>query len=170
MEEGIAQMRQGLDAWRSRGMDVLVLILSCRAWPKPMEWLGKLEKGWTLVEEALDLVEKTEERWWEAEVHRVKGELLQLSGKALRGRGLLPPGHRGRPSSGGEILGTACHPQPEPPAPERGPIRRGPAAPLRDLRLVHRGLRYPGSAGGQGLAGCALREWRYCYDPRGHHP
>jgi predicted ATPase len=38
---------------------------------------GKVEEGLTLAEEAKALVEKTEERWHEAEVYRVKGDLLR---------------------------------------------------------------------------------------------
>ncbi len=80
MGEGIAQMRQGLDDWRSMGMEVAVPIF--------LSWMaeaygkaGRAEKGLALTEEALDLVERTEERVWEAEAHRVKGELLQSSGR-----------------------------------------------------------------------------------------
>jgi predicted ATPase len=39
------------------------------------------EKGLGVLGEALDLVEKTGERFYEAEVHRGKGDLLQLSGR-----------------------------------------------------------------------------------------
>jgi predicted ATPase len=37
---------------------------------------GQPEAGLTVLDEALTLVEATEERWWEAEVYRLKGELL----------------------------------------------------------------------------------------------
>ena len=37
---------------------------------------GQPEAGLTCLAEALTLVEVTEERWWEAEVYRLKGELL----------------------------------------------------------------------------------------------
>jgi predicted ATPase len=42
---------------------------------------GRAEEGLALAEEALDLVEKTGERAWEAEAYWVKGDLLQSSGK-----------------------------------------------------------------------------------------
>jgi predicted ATPase len=37
---------------------------------------GQPEAGLSVLNEALTLVEATEERWWEAEVYRLKGELL----------------------------------------------------------------------------------------------
>ncbi len=37
---------------------------------------GQAGEGLSLLAESLDLVEKTGERTWEAEVHRLKGELL----------------------------------------------------------------------------------------------
>ena len=41
---------------------------------------GRPEQGLTSLAEALALVEKTDERHWEAELNRVKGELLLLQG------------------------------------------------------------------------------------------
>src|SRR5262249_40136270 len=38
---------------------------------------GRVEEGLTILAEALALVDKNDERWWEAELHRLKGELLQ---------------------------------------------------------------------------------------------
>ena len=80
VEEGIAQMLQGMTGWRSIGMEVSVpcfLAWTAEAYGRA----GQVEKGLALAEEALDLVEKTGERAWEAEVLRRKGELLQLSSK-----------------------------------------------------------------------------------------
>ena len=37
---------------------------------------GQLEEGGRLLAEAQTLLETTGERWWEAEVHRLRGELL----------------------------------------------------------------------------------------------
>lgn len=38
--------------------------------------LGQATTGLNVIDEALAQVESTDERWWEAEIHRVKGELL----------------------------------------------------------------------------------------------
>ena len=43
-------------------------------------WMGQYEKGLTLLAEALAVTNATEERRWEAELHRVKGELLLTQG------------------------------------------------------------------------------------------
>jgi predicted ATPase len=38
--------------------------------------VGQAEEGLHLIVEALTVVDKNGERWWEAELHRLKGELL----------------------------------------------------------------------------------------------
>ena len=45
--------------------------------------LGQPQTGLTLLDEALDWVERTDERWWEAEVYRLQGELLHRQGAPL---------------------------------------------------------------------------------------
>jgi predicted ATPase/class 3 adenylate cyclase len=42
---------------------------------------GRLEAALRSISEAAALIDSTEERWWEAEVYRMKGELLKASGK-----------------------------------------------------------------------------------------
>jgi predicted negative regulator of RcsB-dependent stress response len=46
--------------------------------------VGQPEAGLRELSEALALVEKTGERWWEAELWRMKGELLLQQGKVAR--------------------------------------------------------------------------------------
>jgi predicted ATPase len=82
LEEGIAQMGQGLAAWRSQSQgSVLFAPTYLQQLAEAYGMAGQAEKGLIVVEEALDLVGRTEERAWEAETHRRKGELLQLSGR-----------------------------------------------------------------------------------------
>jgi len=38
--------------------------------------IGQPKEGLGVLREALAVVDKTGERWWEAELHRLKGELL----------------------------------------------------------------------------------------------
>src|SRR5262249_9713580 len=74
-EEGMAQMQQGLTAWRATGAKVLqpyVLGLLAAAHAK----VGQHEIGLTLLAEALAVVNDTGERRWEAELDRLKGEIL----------------------------------------------------------------------------------------------
>jgi predicted ATPase len=74
-EEGIAQMQQGLAAFRAIPAEVFRpygLALLAEASAK----VGQQEKGLTLLAEALTLINDKEERRWEAELHRLQGELL----------------------------------------------------------------------------------------------
>jgi predicted ATPase len=73
--EGMAQIHKGLVALRATGTEVLrpyYLGLLADANGK----MRQVREGLALLDEALALVNKTEERWPEAELHRLKGELL----------------------------------------------------------------------------------------------
>ena len=75
--EGIAQMRQGLVAYRATGAELhrpYFLSLLAEAYGK----VGQPEEGLTVLVEALATVDNTGERNWEAELHRRKGELLLM--------------------------------------------------------------------------------------------
>jgi predicted ATPase len=74
-EAGIRQMRQGMAAWDATGTQ----------WPSPvyLAWLaealghdGQVDEGLRLLAEALAVVDTTGECWWEAELHRLTGDLL----------------------------------------------------------------------------------------------
>jgi predicted ATPase len=74
-EEGIMQMHQGLVAYQATGAELArthFLALLAEAYGK----VGQAEAGLSVLAEALAVVEKTGERWWEAELYRLKGELL----------------------------------------------------------------------------------------------
>jgi predicted ATPase/class 3 adenylate cyclase len=74
-EEGIAQMRSGLEAMRATGARLrhpYYLSLLAQAYRK----VGKVEEAKAHLAEALALVEASSERWWQAELHRIQGELL----------------------------------------------------------------------------------------------
>ncbi len=47
--------------------------------------VGQAEEGLRVLTEALDLVDKTSERWWEAELYRLKGELLLQQSQTQHG-------------------------------------------------------------------------------------
>ncbi len=73
--EGIAQMRQGLAAWQATGAAIwrpYFLALLAEACVQG----GQVEEGLAVLAEALAAVDKTEERLYEAELYRLKGELL----------------------------------------------------------------------------------------------
>ena len=73
--EGIAQLRQGIAAWRATGAELQLpyyLALLVEAYRKA----GQVEEGLRVLAEALAAVHKTGERQHEAELHRLKGALL----------------------------------------------------------------------------------------------
>jgi predicted ATPase len=77
-EEGIPEMRQGMDALRAIGSEIerpCFLALLAEAYGKE----GQIEDGITALVEALAMVNKTGERFYEAELYRIKGELTLQS-------------------------------------------------------------------------------------------
>jgi predicted ATPase/class 3 adenylate cyclase len=74
-EAGMAQVRQGIAAVRVTGAALFVPYL-CTLLADVATHLGHLEDGVQALAEALTLVEQHEERWWEAEVCRLRGVLL----------------------------------------------------------------------------------------------
>jgi len=74
-EEGMAQLRQGIAAWRATGAAVLVPYF-CTVLAEVSAHLGHPADGLQTLAEAHTLVEQQEERYWEAEVCRLRGVLL----------------------------------------------------------------------------------------------
>ncbi len=86
-------------AWQGTGANLMVpywLFMLAEAYEKK----GQIEEGLRLVAEALTLTDKQDERWWEAELSRIKGELI-LRRKGHRGRTLFSSGPEHCPSSTG---------------------------------------------------------------------
>jgi predicted ATPase len=83
-EEGIAQMQQGTAAFRAIGTELArphFLALLAEGY----EGMGRVEEGLNALAEALAAANKTEERWYEAELYRLKGTLtLQSQPHALK--------------------------------------------------------------------------------------
>jgi predicted ATPase len=75
-EEGVAQSQQGLEAFVGDLMRPHHLALLAEGY----RGAGQVEKGLAAVAEALRLVDKNDERLYEAEVYRIKGELVLQSG------------------------------------------------------------------------------------------
>jgi predicted ATPase len=77
LQEGIAQMQQGWAAYRATGANVrqpMYLAPLAEAYGQ----VGQVDEGLQVLAEALVYVEQAGERWWEAELHRLKGELILL--------------------------------------------------------------------------------------------
>ena len=73
-EVGMAQVRQGIAALRATGAALLVPSFA-PCWPRSSH-LGHREDGLQALAEAHTVVEQQEERWWEAEVYRLRGVVL----------------------------------------------------------------------------------------------
>ena len=74
-EAGMAQVRQGIAAYRATGSALLVPYL-CTLLADICAHLGHPEDGLQALVEAHTLMEQQEERYWEAEVCRLRGVLL----------------------------------------------------------------------------------------------
>jgi predicted ATPase len=74
-EEGMAQVRQGTADWRATGA-MLGVPTFCTLLAEVSAHLGHIDDGLQALAEAHTLVEQQEERWWEAEIHRLRGVLL----------------------------------------------------------------------------------------------
>ena len=74
-KEGITQIEQSLIAYRATGAEItrpyyLALLAEAHG------VMGQPAAGLTALAEALTLTDRTSERWYEAEIYRLKGELL----------------------------------------------------------------------------------------------
>jgi len=96
MEKGIASYRATGANW---AMPYHLGLLACSYGES-----AQSERGLDLVGEALEKVERTEERYFEPELHRIKGELHALLSREGRGRGRLRGGHQKSP----RISGPSC--------------------------------------------------------------
>jgi class 3 adenylate cyclase/predicted ATPase len=74
-KEGLAQVRQGIAAHRATWA-VLTIPYLCTLLADVYDHLGHTDDGLQALAEAHILVEQHDERWWEAEIHRLRGVLL----------------------------------------------------------------------------------------------
>ena len=77
IEDGIAQLRQGLTAWETTGASYRRSLFL--AWlAEALGQAGRTGEGLSMLDEALSQVERTNGRCYEAELHRLRGELLLM--------------------------------------------------------------------------------------------
>ncbi len=91
MEEGMNQLQQGLAEYRATGgalRQTMFLAMLAEGWGK----IGQSTKGIAVLAEALEAVERTGESFYEAELYRLKGELLLQA--ARRGGPAVSPQNR----------------------------------------------------------------------------
>jgi DNA-binding winged helix-turn-helix (wHTH) protein/class 3 adenylate cyclase/predicted ATPase len=84
IEEGIKQMRQGMTTWQATGTDLAkthLLFRLAEAYGKG----GQAREGLLLLDDALAVIQESDERYYETEIYRLKGELL-LSQEGKEGK------------------------------------------------------------------------------------
>ncbi len=113
--EGMVQIRQGSAAHQTteaelyRPYFLALLAAACREG-------GQVEEGLRVLHEAFAAADKNGERWWEAERHRLKGELLVQDGtghKWSEGGGVFSSSPRRGPPPAGEVARAAGDDEPE---------------------------------------------------------
>jgi tRNA A-37 threonylcarbamoyl transferase component Bud32/predicted ATPase/RecA/RadA recombinase len=81
VEEGIAQMNQAIGACRATGTETCLTRLRARLAEACVK-VGQIEQGLTAIAEGLEVRRKYDERYYESELIRLKGELLMMKGEA----------------------------------------------------------------------------------------
>ena len=85
-DEGLDQMRQSLTAYEATGAAIwrpYFLAVLAEGYGQA----GAADEGLRVLAEALEAVQETDERVWEAELHRLKGELVLQAGRQSPGPG-----------------------------------------------------------------------------------
>ena len=76
--DAVQMITAGIAAWRSTGATALIpfyLTFLARAYAE----VGQFDDAWRCIGEAMAAVERTKEKWCEAEVHRMAGEIALMS-------------------------------------------------------------------------------------------
>jgi predicted ATPase/class 3 adenylate cyclase len=85
--EGIAQIRQGMADYRATG-SMLEWTGFCALLAEAHFKAGQIKEGLNALDEGFTVMEKTGERFYQAELYRLKGELLLQSNNYLSGAGV----------------------------------------------------------------------------------
>jgi predicted ATPase len=83
-EAGLAELRDGLDRWRSIGSKIWGTIRFARVAAAFIE-VGQAEQGAALLNEAFQVMDSNGEHWYEAELRRLQGEILAASPSSRMG-------------------------------------------------------------------------------------
>jgi len=79
-DNGIASLRRGIAGYRRTGAQIALPQLLSQLAESLLE-IGLLDEGSAVLQEAIDTAERNDERFWEAELLRLRGDFL-LTGKA----------------------------------------------------------------------------------------
>jgi predicted ATPase len=67
-----------IPVWRSTGSTIFLPVYLSH-WARAYGELGQFDQAWSHIGEAITAVETTKETWYEAEVHRIAGEIALMS-------------------------------------------------------------------------------------------
>src|SRR5262249_17215362 len=87
INEGIAQIRQGMADYRATG-SMLEWTGFCALLAEAHFKAGQINEGLSALDEGFTVMEKTGERFYQAELYRLRGELLLQSNDYLSGAGV----------------------------------------------------------------------------------
>jgi predicted ATPase len=74
-EEGHARLTSGLPVWEGAG-GVINVVQARTSFARVCLWKGQVDQAQSWAKSAIDLAERTGHRWYEAEAHRVHGDVL----------------------------------------------------------------------------------------------
>jgi predicted ATPase len=80
IQEGMAQAKEG----RTRIYTENMYTGTLASLAEVLSEAGRLKEGLTTLDEAFAIVDRTDERYWEEELHRLKGELLLKQGEDVK--------------------------------------------------------------------------------------
>ena len=102
----LGAMMLGLDEYTRMGLRAFLPSLLCLAAHAHMG-AGRKQAGRELLARAEAHVRDSGERWYEAELHRLRGTIVRSQEPRTR-RGAFSTGHRRRPRARREVVGAAC--------------------------------------------------------------
>ena len=77
--EGISRIEDGIEDWRAGGTTLcLTMLLALKA--EALHFADRTSEALEAIREAEAIVERSEERWWCAELHRLRGVFLAAMG------------------------------------------------------------------------------------------
>jgi predicted ATPase len=116
--------------------------------------LGQFDDAWRCIEEAITHIETTKERWWEAEVNRIAGEIVlqATEPKAAKAEAYFALTPR-RASATSQVLGTPRRHEPRTPLARPGQGAASARTVGSGLRVVYGGVRHARPEGSEGVAG-----------------
>ena len=106
--DAVQMITSGLARIAVNGSNNLAAVCIYHIWRAAHAELGQFDDAWRCISEAMTMMETTKERWCEAEVNRMAGEIALKSPEpdAAKAEALFRARARGRASTASKILGT----------------------------------------------------------------